>query len=388
MGYAGQRGKDASETLTSQFAIANAIEATTGEIGAFKMISEGIAEMSEDIQLQYGRMPANLGVAIVKAKALGFSMNDLKKTADNLLNIESSIGQELEYQLLSGRRVVDTQGKSLTNAYREAALQGNGLKQAETLNTILEQEGATLSNNLFARQQMSQLLGMDEASLARALQKKSILEKLPGGDALFDKTGDELMAAAEAIGASEADMAKLLENNDTRTTDVKMLQELERLTDVMIAKFVPDQAEAVAGSRAAAMAGTSKMGLNTTNFGAPETVGAAMYTVNVIDTLLGTQALGAEMIAGKNPTNTASPISGESGGGVPPTGMAIGGTVPPGFPNDTFPALLTSGETVIPPTHPLPIGNEGALANTMLQVGAMIVAALKSGGINLNERYS
>jgi len=29
--------------------------------------------------------------------------------------------------------------------------------------------------------------------------------------------------------------------------------------------------------------------------------------------------------------------------------MAGGGTVPPGYPNDTYPALLSSGEKVIPP---------------------------------------
>jgi hypothetical protein len=32
--------------------------------------------------------------------------------------------------------------------------------------------------------------------------------------------------------------------------------------------------------------------------------------------------------------------------------------------------------------------DNNALANTMLQVGAMIVAAIKSGGVNLNERYA
>lgn len=35
-------------------------------------------------------------------------------------------------------------------------------------------------------------------------------------------------------------------------------------------------------------------------------------------------------------------------------GMAEGGVVPPGFPNDTYPAFLTSGETVIPAPRPLP----------------------------------
>jgi len=34
--------------------------------------------------------------------------------------------------------------------------------------------------------------------------------------------------------------------------------------------------------------------------------------------------------------------------------MAEGGIVPKGFPNDTYPALLTSGEMVVPKPHALP----------------------------------
>lgn len=36
--------------------------------------------------------------------------------------------------------------------------------------------------------------------------------------------------------------------------------------------------------------------------------------------------------------------------------LATGGIVPPGFPNDTYPAFLSSGETVIPAAKPLPNG--------------------------------
>ncbi|GEM_PF-1749095 len=35
-------------------------------------------------------------------------------------------------------------------------------------------------------------------------------------------------------------------------------------------------------------------------------------------------------------------------------GMAFGGVVPPGFPNDSYPAMLTSGEKVVPPPKKLP----------------------------------
>lgn len=223
--FAVQRGKDATDQLLSQFALSEEIERSTGEIGVFKTITEGIAATSADLQLQYGRIPGNLELAVLKANKLGFSMKDLSGAASNLLNIESSIGEELEYQLLSGRRLVgsdkaraDLQGKSLTNAYRESALRGDANKQADILNTILEQEGETLQNNLFARQQMSKLLGMDEAALSRALQKKSILQDL-GGEALFEKSGDALLQAAESLQATPEQLDKLREATDLRTTD-------------------------------------------------------------------------------------------------------------------------------------------------------------------------
>ena len=236
--FASQRGEDASSQLGSQYALSKEIERSTGLQGSFKMISEGIAETTADLQLQYGKIPGNLELAILKAKSLGFSMKDLAAAGNNLLNIESSIGDELEYQLLSGRRLVgndearaDLQGKSLTNAFREATLRGDANTQADVLNTILEQEGKTLENNLFARQQMSKLLGMDEAALARALQKKSILERLPGGEALFDKTGDALLEAAKGMGASAEDLQELTAVEDQRTTDDILKQILTVLSE-------------------------------------------------------------------------------------------------------------------------------------------------------------
>jgi len=44
-----------------------------------------------------------------------------------------------------------------------------------------------------------------------------------------------------------------------------------------------------------------------------------------------------------------------------PAKMAEGGIVPSGFPNDTYPALLTSGEMVVPKPHPLPNVTGGAV---------------------------
>jgi len=241
------RGANSSgaEYLMTTNAIAKELETITGESGLFKEITADVADLSADLQIQYSRIPGTLEVATIKSKKLGLSIEKLAATGKNLLNIESSIGQELEYQLLSGRRLIDQQGKSLTNEYRVATIQGNSSKQADLMNKILEQEGETLKNNLFARQQMSELLGMDEAALSRALQKKSILEELPGGDALFEETGQQLFDAAKAMGATEEQLKELAESQDTRSTET-ILQSIERklITDG-IRVNIPDQAGAI-----------------------------------------------------------------------------------------------------------------------------------------------
>ena len=280
-GYAAQFtgvGVDALDQLKTQENISKGIETATGLQGSFKMISEEIAGLTEDVQVQYGHIPGNLELAVVKAKQLGLNMTTLFNTGKKLLNIEESIGSELEYQLLSGRRLVDeVSGQSLTNRYREATLMGDANKQADVLNTILKQEGKTLRQNLFARQQMSELLGMDEAALSRALQKRSILESLPGGDALFEKTGDALIAGAKAMGATEGQIQDLVDSEDTRTTDdiLKQILFVQMETTGFTKEMLENQdkyneparqkiaQEALGGSLSGALIDTDMSGLTT-----------------------------------------------------------------------------------------------------------------------------
>ena len=227
-GLATQNGKNAAAMLQSTKQLADFLD-PSGGMGYFKMITEGLSETTEDLQLQYGKIPNNLALATLRAKSLGLTMDQITSAGESLLEIESSIGSELEYQLLSGKRLVDESGKSLTNAYREATIKGDAADQANILNQILEQEGEVLENNLFARKQMSQLLGMDEASLARALQKKKLLTESKA-EVLFDLEGAPLKKAAEAMVASgaitEDTFKEIVELSDTRTTDEKMVEEL------------------------------------------------------------------------------------------------------------------------------------------------------------------
>jgi hypothetical protein len=415
--FAAGAGKNAEDQLASQAGLANAIEKSTGIQGSFKMITEGIAETTADLQLQYGRIPGALELGILKAKSLGFTMADLNKTADNLLNIESSIGQELEYQLLSGRRLVgdknasaELQGKSLTNAYREATLQGNASKQANTLNAILEQEGDTLRTNLFARKQMSELLGMDEAALSRALQKKSILEQLPGGEALFDQTGDALLEAAANLAGDDAEKKKLIEdlkeNEDTRTTDQKIEQTLAMMVETGIKAQLVDQAGTVSKTSAELQKKAKEVVPRGTTV--TQTATGPTFQGPKPDTIveLGNATigeLGKEIGKQEAAKNITSVTPQEDSSFVKPTSPPITTNdliaTPTGYGDrillageDTF--ALNNNDTIVAGTNLMGGNNKGGsddkLSAVMMQVGAMIVNAINrkqtdqlfNGGIN------
>jgi len=254
--YAMQNGDSASSMLKATQAISEALD-PDGTMGYTKMITEEIAATGNEIQLQYGKIPGNLEVAVIKAKKLGFALEDLANAGTDLLEIESSIGKELEYQLLSGRRLVDDQGNSLTNLYREAALRGDMNQQADIMNKILEDEGETLENNMFARKQMADMLGMDERKLASALQKKKILDKAFDQGIKIDLDANDsakaLAEAAKAVQAgaiSEDEFQTLVEASDTRTTDDILKQQLEvQMEQAMYSQLTLSQLSNISANR-------------------------------------------------------------------------------------------------------------------------------------------
>jgi len=389
--YASKAGENAESLLELAKAAALRANDTDGSLGYMKMIVEGISGLGADMQLQYGRLGGNLEIATLKANKLGVELQDLADTGDHLLSIESSIGDELEYQLLSGRRLVDQQsGESLTNMFRQATLMGDMSKQANTLNTILEQEGETLENNLFARQQMSRLLGMDESSLARALQKKKLLESEPNLQILMNLNGSELQAQAEAMykngEISAAKLEEIAKVSDTRTQDEILKAQLK--LDQEMAGSMKDMLEI---QQAALL-----LDIKTSYEKARTDTKGAMYKDQIeFSGRLGAEigfdlmTYAQELDKRLQQTNTGKPVKDVV---IPPGGSAPIISAPAGTfildPQDTIMAgtqLLNN--TSMPPGMDVntasTTANSDNLSAVMMQVGRMIVAAINSRGSNV-----
>lgn len=280
--YAAQSDHNAASQLRAAKAIAAAVD-PDGTVGAFKMITQEVADAGSTIQLQYGRIPGSLENAVLKAKKFGFTLSQVTAVGEKLLDIESSTGDELEYQLLTGRRLVTQQGKSLTNMFREAALQGDATKSADALNQIIEQEGDTLRNNLFARKQMASLLGIEEQQIASALQKKKILEKATAAGITVDIDDNGAMARAAAElqkqgDLSEKELEEFQKATDTRTTEDILEQQLTLQREQLMATYLVNADNEATRNKILAQANDIKM-QGFTDLDAMEGLGAAFATM-------------------------------------------------------------------------------------------------------------
>lgn len=289
----GGSSKGLEEQLTHQIGLSTAIEDMIPGVEITRDLISDMANVSSELTLHYGKLPGNLELAVIKSKQLGINMAQLNNTGQNLLNIESSIGQEMEYQLLSGRRLVDeVSGESLTNAYREATIKGDANKQAEVLNKLLKQEGQTLENNMFARQQMAQLLNMDESTLTKMMNKQKLLAKLDPSGKLMNLTGKDLqdkLTAMQAAGTAASDIAAIMQADDLRTTDEKLAQTLDLMTTKGILATVTNLGqdyEGIAVGASDAQLSISKQTANALVAAAP---GFATTVATTVFTELGTQ---------------------------------------------------------------------------------------------------
>ena len=214
-------GQNLDIEIAKRIQITDLIETQMGGVELTSDALTDVANLTADLQMQYGRLPGQLELSVIKAKQLGISLSTLNSAGQNLLNIESSIGQEMEYELLTGRRLVDQDGESLTNKYRIATIQGKSSDQADIMYQMLEKEGKTLRENVFARQKFAELNGMDEATLSTMLQKYEAIQDLPGAKNLFKLSGDELMTQVATLTTNATTLAAVSEANDQRsTTDV------------------------------------------------------------------------------------------------------------------------------------------------------------------------
>ena len=202
-------GTDLSDNTAQILGTAAAFNVTNDLALNEKEIVEGVAKASAATTVSLGMQPGKIAAAVVQAKALGLELEQVEGIAESLLNFESSISNELEAELLTGRSLNLEQARylALTNdvggVAKEIANQGITAVEFGKMNVIQQKS-------------LAEAVGLTKEELAQSLINQQALTKLGGKD----KTIAEAYNRLKKEGLSDDQIAKKL-------GDEKLAQQLK-----------------------------------------------------------------------------------------------------------------------------------------------------------------
>ena len=227
---AGTTIKDQLQEVT---AITQEMSAQSGIMLNSKDIQEGIAEMSAVQQLNAGRSTEEMAKQVFQAKLLGASQSQLESASSSLLDFESSIGAEMEAELLTGKQLN-------LEAARAAALAGDQGKLAEELAKNMGTSAEFGAMNVLQQEKMAAAMGMTKEDMAGMLIEQENLEKIKEAGFASASDAQEKYNAALKDGTLteelKADLAKagVLNQMESATQADKLAAVMEKITDLFV----------------------------------------------------------------------------------------------------------------------------------------------------------
>ena len=181
-------GKTSEETYKS---FVKGLVASRNQLKVGIDMKSALAEASKvsgQLAANLGYNPERIAKAVVTAKALGMTLDQVAKSGESLLNFESSIESELKAELLTGKEL------NLERA-RAAALAGDQVTLAEELAKNVGTAKDFAKMNVLQQKALAESMGMTTDELAESLRKRE--EAIASGKSLAQLNEEEAQKALE-----------------------------------------------------------------------------------------------------------------------------------------------------------------------------------------------
>jgi hypothetical protein len=217
-------GKSQEGVVKSVLAQVQGLKKATGISFNQKQILKETASMSGVLGLQFAKYPEKLTKSLLTVKALGLELKDVDALADSFLDFESSIANEMEAQLLTGKEINLSKARELflTNDLAGAALEIN--KQVGSSSDFLKL-------NRIQAESLAKAFGMSRDQMGDMLKKQEFLSKLGAKDT--DNAREQLRLGIEKYGnqkaLSEAVGEEAYQSLVTASTQEKMAALIEKI---------------------------------------------------------------------------------------------------------------------------------------------------------------
>ena len=223
------QGKSLDKNLKSTLGGAQAFAAQNKLVVSNNAILKEVNNASASLKLNLGGSTEALGKAVVQAKKFGINLQQAESIASGLLDFESSIQNELEAELLTGKNL---------NLERARGLALNG-KATEAAAEVLSQVGSTtefMNMNVIAQEKMAAAVNMTREELSASLIDREAMAKM---SEVEGKTALERYNNLLAQGKTQAEIVDMIgqenyERLDGQSSQEKFNASVERLKDIFV----------------------------------------------------------------------------------------------------------------------------------------------------------
>jgi len=178
-------GKTAKETLTTINDTTNEYNKQRGLGFDIKDTLDDIANVSSNVQAMFSGNTEELTKQVLEARRLGTTLDKMQSTANNQLNIDTSIGAQMEANVLTGARLNFDKAKGLGLAGDFAGMQDEILNQVESIANWDELSWKS-------KQKVAEASGMELGELQKSLTVRKL------NSIVRDDMMDSLMKAEKA----------------------------------------------------------------------------------------------------------------------------------------------------------------------------------------------
>ena len=230
--------------------------------GGLTKIISGFENLTAETTAMYGKNQKNLGLAMLKADALGVNLNEVAKAGEGFLNIEESITAELAATIVTGEELTatikDANGErevSIAQAMREAVLNKDLNQQMDLQVQLAEKYGEKIKEDLFARKEIADMMGVSEESLVKMVTQYEAAANV--NKKIFQTNVDDL-------NVTDAKLATMVELESKQTAIEESLKNQTQQQSKVMGNYAP---QAPAERKAAIEAG-DKINKGSTESGA------------------------------------------------------------------------------------------------------------------------
>lgn len=164
-----------------------------------RKVLEAVAKIEGQLAVQYKNNPNLIAQAVIQTKKLGIELSQAASMSDKLLDFQSSIQNELEAELLTGKAL------NLERA-RELALRGDSAAAAQEMLSQVGSLAEFQDLNVLQQRSLAQAIGMSADELSNSLRTQDLLLKT--GDKSVEALNERRRLAIET-GKTEEFYAEL-----------------------------------------------------------------------------------------------------------------------------------------------------------------------------------